>query len=108
MDSPLPKILLDSIKKLGYEKLHTLNHIIIERMNLFEKAKIISSLKKFQLFDSVYFMYKDKKYEGVIMRLNQKTATVKVEDGVFWKIPPTFLKKSNKTNVYKELMTKKL
>lgn len=107
MNVQLPKTLMDTIRKLGYEQLHTLNHIIIERMKLFEKAKIISSLKKFQLFDSVHFIHKDKKYQGVIVRLNQTTATVKVEDGTTWKIPPEFLKKSSKTNIYKELMTKK-
>lgn len=108
MDSLLPKTLMNTIRKLGYEQLHTLNHIIIERMKLFEKAKIISTLKKFQMFDSVCFIHKDKKYQGVIVRLNQTTVTVKVEDGATWKIPPEFLKKSNKTNIYKELMTEKL
>ena len=107
VDVQLPKIVLDAIRKLGYEQLHTLNHIIIERMKLFEKAKTISILKKFQMFDSVYFVHKNKKYEGVVVRLNQTKVTVKVEDGVLWKIPPEFLKKSNKTNIYKELMTEK-
>lgn len=104
MDNQLPRILLEAIRKLNVEQLHTLNHIIIERMKLFKKAKTIFTLKKFQIFDSVYFIHKDKKYEGVIVRLNQTTATVKVEDGVLWKIPPEFLKKSKKTNIFKELV----
>ena len=60
------------------------------------------------MFDSVYFIHQDKKYQGVIVRLNQTTATVKVEDGTTWKIPPEFLKKNNKTNILKDFITKKL
>ena len=107
MDSPLSKILLDSIKKLDYEQLHTLNHIVIERMKLFEKAKTISVLKKFQFYDNVYFFHKDKRYDGIITRLNQTTATIRLEDGSFWKVHPDFLKKSKKKNILKGLMAKK-
>src|SRR3989338_3623155 len=111
MINNLPQDLLDSIQRLNEVQLRTLYQIVVERMKLINKARTLMSLKKFQLFDSVSFQHLEKKIEGIVTRINQKSVTVKVNDELdhnhYWNVHPNLLRKTGKNNVFKEIMEKK-
>ena len=93
MKAPLLKDLEDIIQHLNEAQLRTLNHMVVERLNLFNRAKRLKSLAKFNLYDRVYFDHDGERILGRIIRINQKTCTIKTDDRGEWRIPPSYLAK---------------
>lgn len=83
----------DLILKLNEEQLRLLNRKIVERLKLIRRAKSSVSLARFNLGDRVYFLYEGRKTLGTIIRLNQKSASIKLDDGQQWLVAPGLLTK---------------
>lgn len=81
------------ILKLDEDQLRIINRKVVERINLIHKAKNLMGLSRFNLGDRVYFLQNGNKKLGKIIRLNQRTATVFLDDGHEWLIAPSFLMK---------------
>lgn len=81
------------IEKLNQRQLHTLYHFIGERLNLFEKTKALYDMQKFHIHDRVSFNYHGVVKKGIVLRLNQRTISVLVDDGTKWKVSPDLLRK---------------
>lgn len=81
----------DLILKLNEEQLRLINRKIIERLKLIHRAKSSVSLARFNLGDRVYFTYEGRKIIGTITRLNQKSASIKLDDGRQWLVAPGLL-----------------
>ena len=83
----------DLILKFNEEQLRLLNRKIVERLKLIRRAKSSVSLACFNLGDRVYFLYEGRKMLGAIIRLNQKSASIRLDDGRQWLVAPGLLTK---------------
>lgn len=96
------------INKLNQEELKNLHKIVWQRLKFLHKQKSKQAIKKFQVFDHVYFQNKNKRQRGIITRLNQKTAIVTLDNGERWKISPMLLRKvKGQKNLLKALLGNK-
>jgi uncharacterized protein YijF (DUF1287 family) len=68
--------------------------MVVERMRLMHKAELLLSMTRFNIGDCVSWSGNDGTvHTGIIIRLNNKTASVKVDDGGYWKVSPQLLRK---------------
>ncbi len=84
------------LKDMSYHELTVLNNLIVERIRLIHKAGTLVSMSQFHVGDKVSWDGKDGiVHTGVIIRLNQKTVSVKTGDEGYWNVSPQFLRKEN-------------
>lgn len=83
----------DLLLKLNEEQLRVINQKVVERLKLIHRAQSTVSLARFNLGDSVYFLYNGQRTTGTITRLNQKTATLRLDNGRIWLVAPGLLTK---------------
>ncbi len=82
------------IKEMSYYELTVLNQLVVERIRLLHKAGTLMSMSQFHVGDRVSWYGKEGvKHTGVIIRLNQKTVSVKTSDEGYWNVSPQFLRK---------------
>ena len=82
----------EAIKQLDEADLMLLNRLIVERLKLIRQAQAIARLSEFATGDRVGFQDRQGRYHrGRVVRLNQKTITVNVDDGRQWKVSPMIL-----------------
>lgn len=82
------------IKEMSYYELTVLNKLVIERIRLMHKANTLISMSQFHVGDSVSWNGNDGIVRsGIIIRINQKTVSVRTRDGGYWKVSPQFLRK---------------
>lgn len=57
-------------------------------------------MQKFKVGERVCFMHETRGQliSGIIIRLNQKTASIAADDGQRWNVSPTFLRKIVRAN----------
>lgn len=80
------------IEKLSLEQLIELNRRIVRRIRYLSEIKTGDALRKFEIGDRVSFQNEGRTVEGMVVRVNQKTATIQTKEGS-WRIPPRFLTK---------------
>jgi len=81
---------------LTYHELTVLNKMVVERIRLMHKADALVSMSKFHIGDCVSWDGKDGIVRtGIIIRLNNKTASVKIADEGHWNVSPQLLRKVN-------------
>ncbi len=86
---------VEAIKKLNENDLIFLNRIIVERLKLISQAKSTCLMANFNISDRVSFRGPDgESRQGVIIRLNKKTASIKLSDGHVWNVFPGLLEKT--------------
>jgi len=83
----------DLILNLNEEELRLLNQQIIERLKIIDRAKGIVGVSKFNLGDQVSFRHHGERMVGKIIRLNQKTVSIILDNGQEWRVAPDFLRK---------------
>lgn len=84
------------IKDLTEHELTILNQMVVERIRLMHKAVAIISMSKLNVGDRVSWMGSDGiNRSGVILKLNHKTASVKIGKDGYWNVSPQLLKKEN-------------
>ena len=91
MNNNLPAEISTVLLQLNEAQLHQLNHMIVERLKLFHKAKHLKAMSEFNIGDTVSFNYEGQEIIGKIQRLNQKSVSIIANDGKNWKVSPSFL-----------------
>jgi hypothetical protein len=82
------------LKDLSQQELLILNKMTAERLRLIHKASSLLHLTKFSVGDRVSWDGSDGVVRtGIIIRLNNKTASVKIGEGGYWKVSPQLLRK---------------
>lgn len=82
------------LKDLSHHELRILNKMIVERIRLMHKAESLLHMTKFSVGDRVSWDGSDGVVRtGIIIRLNNKTASVKTEEQGYWKVSPQLLRK---------------
>lgn len=80
------------IEKLSLEQLFELNKRVIRRIEYLHGLKTQAHLDRFEIGDRVCFPSEGRQIEGVVIRVNQKTISIKTKDS-YWRIHPRFLTK---------------
>jgi len=80
------------IDKLSKEQLLALNRRIVERLNYLAARETLEVSKKFRVGDTVEFQSEESTIQGIVIRINRKTLSIRTKEGQ-WNIPPQFLKK---------------
>lgn len=75
------------IENLSLEELYNLHHKIVRRINELNIIKLYDKLKDFQIGEQVDFINKGNTIIGTIVRINQKTLSVKTKEGS-WYVDP--------------------
>ena len=82
------------LKGLTKQELLILNKMAVERLRLMQRAGALMSMSQFNIGDRVTWNGGDGIIRtGIILRLNHKTASVKVGKEEYWKVSPQFLRK---------------
>lgn len=82
------------INLLDYDDLVKLHEYIAKRLNLILNKRAMEGVQKFNILDRVYFIDNDgNEITGTVIRLNQKTVTIKADDGKRWRVSPSYLKR---------------
>ncbi len=82
------------INELTYDELIMINRMSADRIRLMQKAGSLYFMAKFNVGDTVYWKGNDgTQRSGQIVRLNQKTATIKTKDQGQWNVSPQLLSK---------------
>lgn len=82
----------DLILNLNEDQLRELNHKIIERLKLINRVHSTAQVAKFNLGDKVYFE-RNSQLIGTVVRLNQRSVSVDLENKQQWCVAPQLLKK---------------
>lgn len=80
------------IDRLSLEQLLELNRRIVHRVEYLQRLKTQAHLDRFDLGDRVSFQSEGRQVEGLVIRVNQKTVSIKTKEGI-WRIHPRFLTK---------------
>ena len=80
------------IEKLSLDELLELNKRIVRRIDYLHSLKTRAHLARFEAGDRVTFQSEGRMVEGVVVRVNQKTLSIKTKD-TYWRIHPRFLTK---------------
>ena len=82
------------LEGLTYQELTVLNNMVVERIRLMQKAEALIWMSKFHVGDRVSWMGRDgTTHSGILVRLNQKTVSVKTGDEGQWNVSPQLLRK---------------
>lgn len=92
-NNKLPIQIDDLLFKLNEDQLRVLNRKVVERLKLIDRAKGVMSVAKFNILDRVYFRHNGRKMIGTVVRLNQRSVSVNLDDGQRWKVDAGLLKK---------------
>lgn len=87
----LPVEVSETLLTLNEAQLLQLHHMVTERLRLFHRAKSLNAMKDLNIGDTVFFDYAGEKIRGIILRLNQKSVTLRAENGKQWKVSPQLL-----------------
>ena len=88
------ELFTQALRHMGEEDLLYLNRMVIERLNLLAQAKSTVALAQFTEGDRVQFTATDGSVkQGIVLRLNKKTASVRTDEGQGWKVSPGLLRK---------------
>jgi hypothetical protein len=80
------------LESLSVQELFDLNERIIRRVHYLYTLNTRAQLDKFELGDRVAFQSDGRTMEGIVIRVNRKTLSIKTKDSR-WKIPPHFVTK---------------
>jgi hypothetical protein len=82
------------LKGLSNHELSILNKMVVERIRLMHRAGSLVSMSQFTIGDRVSWSGSDGIMRtGIIIRLNHKTASVKIGNEGYWKVSPQLLRK---------------
>lgn len=80
------------IEKLNFFELSILNRMVVNRMKLINKAEALIAMSKIQVGDWVSWQSDNGTIKkGLVIRLNQKTVSVKVDERGYWNVSPDLL-----------------
>lgn len=82
------------IEKLSLEQLIELHCKISKRIRELRKMKLFEDLQNFEVGDRVSFRNKENIITGTVVRINQKSLTIKTKEGT-WYVDPRLVTKLN-------------
>lgn len=88
-----PVSLEDLINRMTESDLIKLNRVIIERINWLRHNRTKKALSEFQIGDAVYFEHEGYDITGIVVRINQKTATIATRENRQWRVSPQLLQR---------------
>lgn len=80
------------IEKLSLEELIDLNRRVVRRIQYLASLKTRAQLDRFEVGDRVTFQSDGRAVEGIVVRVNRKTLSIRTKD-THWNIHPKFLTK---------------
>lgn len=86
----MKKINLDVLSE---DELKNLNRQVVMRLRYLSEIRRRSQLMSFRVGDRVEFETDNGIIEGVVVRVNQKTASIDADDGRSWRVSPHLLRK---------------
>lgn len=98
------------IEHLSPEELMELHRKIWRRLKELRRMKLYKELQKFEIGDKVSFKNKGDSITGTVVRVNQKSLTIRTSQGV-WYVDPDFVTKiqlsedKNSGNIYRGIKT---
>lgn len=81
------------LDKLSEEELRRLNHEIVARLQMISSVGRTTALAAFRIGDRVAFEAEHGTVTGIVVRINQKTASIEADDGRGWRVSPAALSK---------------
>lgn len=97
------------IENLSLGELRELQWKILKRMQKLRKMKLYEDLQKFDVGDRISFKGKGEELlTGTVIRVNQKSLTVKTDHGTMWYVAPALATKiqlpqqKHDVNIYRE------
>ena len=97
------------IEYLPLEELMELHWKILKRIQKLRKMKLYEDLQKFDVGDKVSFKGKREDIiTGIVVRINQKSLTIKTDQGTTWYVAPALvtkiqlLQQNYDANIYRE------
>lgn len=95
----LPDGLKNMVLRLDHPQLLALNRLVFSRIRLQQQAYSIRALSRFVASDAASFLDKQEQtLVGRVTRLNQKSASVLIDEGAQWTVLPYFLNKVVETS----------
>lgn len=86
----------EALRHMSEADLVSLNHMVVERLNLLAQARSTVQLARFAQGDRICFTARDgTEKHGTVLRLNKKTVSVCTDDNQRWNVSPELLRKSN-------------
>ncbi len=84
------------LEGLTHHELTVLNRMVVDRIHIMHKANTLMSMSKFHIGDRVSWDGSDGIIRsGTIIRMNQKTVSVKIDDASYWNVSPQLLRNEN-------------
>lgn len=84
------------LEGLSNNELTILNQMVVARLRLMQKAGALISISKFNVGNRVSWNGRDGTVRvGVIIRLNQKTASITTGNKEYWNVSPQLLRKED-------------
>lgn len=83
-----------NINSLSKQELYELNELIINRLKEISRQEAAQQVSKYNVTDIVSFAYEGETRYGVVMRVNQKSVSLKMTDGSECRVSPSFLMKA--------------
>ena len=88
------ELFVQALRHMSEEDLLFLNRMVVERLNLLAQARSTVQLAQFAEGDRIEFTTSDGVVkQGVVVRLNKKTASLRRDDAQNWKVSPSLLRK---------------
>lgn len=98
------------IASLSLKELVDLNHKICKRIRELHKKNLFEKLQSFEAGNQVSFHYEGKTITGTVIRVNQKTLSVKTKEGARWHVDPRLVvakiqlsQQGNDGNIYSRI-----
>jgi len=79
-----------NLEKMSVDELIALNRKIVRRIEYLQSLKTRAHLDRFEVGDRVSFQSDGRTVEGIVVRVNRKTLSVRTGD-THWRIHPRFL-----------------
>lgn len=76
------------INNLSLEELVLLHRKICKRIRELNKIKLFEKLQNFEAGDQVSFNHEGNTITGTVIRVNQKSLSIKTKEGSYWYVDP--------------------
>ncbi len=93
------------LNSMSEAELRELNLEIVRRLDFYSQARRKMQLMSFRVGDRVEFDDGYQIVSGIVTRINQKTATLRTDDGRGWRVAPSLLRRVARSSEAPEAQT---
>ncbi|MDD5054847.1 MAG: hypothetical protein PHZ00_01095 [Candidatus Peribacteraceae bacterium] len=79
------------LAKIDEEHLRILSMRIGDRLDTLRMRREQEQLQRFRILDRVWFLHEGRSREGTILKINRRTASLRLDDGSQWNVSPHLL-----------------